>query len=231
MYPTRSLTFDKVWHAGLLHKLKSYGISGQIFALISSFLSNRQLQMVLNGKSSQKYLINARVPEGSILGPATLFLLCNNDLPEDVICDIVIYADDNTLYSKCHQASVQWQQLELASELESDLQDIVDWGKKWLVDFNAGKTQLVLFDRSYNSGSIDLKMDGSVLEEKSSFMMLGLTFSSKLDWGCYIISTAKTASEKIGVLIRSMKFLSPTVALYLYKNTVVIPVLMLLVAT
>ena len=67
----------------------------------------------------------------------------------------------------------------MASELESDLQDTVDWGKKWLVDFNAGKT--LSFDRSNNNGSIDVKMDGSVLEEKSSFKMLGLTFSSKLD--------------------------------------------------
>ena len=96
----------------------------------------------------------------------------------------------------------------------------MDWGRKWLVDFNAGKTQLVLFDRSNNNGSIDVKMDGSVLEEKSSFKMLGLTFSSKLDWGSYIISIAKTASEKIGALIRSMKFLSPEAALYLYKSTI-----------
>ena len=58
-----------------------------------------------------------------------------------------------------------WQQLELALELESDLQDTVDLGKEWLVDFNAGKTQLVSFDRSNNTGSIDVKMDGSVLEE------------------------------------------------------------------
>ena len=58
----------------------------------------------------------------------------------------------------------------------------MDWGKKWLVDFNAGKTQLVSFNRSNNTGSIDAKMGGSVLEEKSSFKMLGLTFSSKLDW-------------------------------------------------
>ena len=64
-------------------------------------------------------------------------------------------------------------------ELESDLQDTVDWGKKWLVDFNAWKTQLVLFDQSNNTGSIDVKMDGSVLKEKLSFKML--TFSSKLD--------------------------------------------------
>ena len=63
-------------------------------------------------------------------------------------------------------------------------------------------------------------MDGSVLEEKSSFKMLGLTFSSKLDWGCYIISIAKTAFKKIGALICSMKFLSPEVALYLYKSTI-----------
>ena len=71
-----------------------------------------------------------------------------------------------------------------------------------------GKTQLVSFDQSNNTGAIDVKMDGSVLEEKSSFKMLGLTFSSKLDWGSYIISIAKTASKKIGGLIRSMKFLS-----------------------
>ena len=58
----------------------------------------------------------------------------------------------------------------------------MDWGKKWFVDFNAGKTQLVSFDQSNNNGSIDVKMDGSVVEEKSSFKMLGLIFSSKLDW-------------------------------------------------
>ena len=96
----------------------------------------------------------------------------------------------------------------------------MDWGKKWLVDFNAGKTQLVLFDQSNNSGSIDVKMGGSILEEKSSFKMLGLIFSSKLDWGSYIISIAKTKSKKIGALIHSMKFLSPEVALYLYKSTI-----------
>ena len=96
----------------------------------------------------------------------------------------------------------------------------MDWGRKWLVDFNSGNTQLVSFDQFNNTGAIDVKMDESVLEEKSSFKMLGLTFSCKLDWGSYIISIAKTASKKIGALIRSMKFLSPEVALYLYKSTI-----------
>ena len=214
-----SKAFDRVWHAGLLHKLKSYGISGQIFGLISSFLSNRCLRVVLDEKSSQEYPVNAEVPQGSNLDP-TLFLLYINDLLDYHTCDIAIYANDTTLYSKCDQASDLWQQLELASELEFDLRDTVDWGRKWLVDFNAGKTLLVSFDRSNNTAAIDGKMDGSVLEEKTSFKMLGLTFSSKLDWGSYIVSIAKTASKKIGILIRSMKFLSPEVALYLYKSTI-----------
>ena len=99
-----SKAFDRVWHAGLLHKLKSYGISDQIFGLISSFLSNRRLRVVLDGKSSQEYPVNAGVPQGSILGP-TLFLLYINNLPDDVICNIAIYADDATPFSKFDQAS------------------------------------------------------------------------------------------------------------------------------
>ena len=92
-------------------------------------------------------------------------------------------------------------------------------GKKWLVNFHAGKTRLVSFDWSNNTGAIDVKMGGSVLEEKSSFKMLGLTFSSKMDWSSYIFSIAQTSSKKIGALIRYMKSLSPDVALYLHKST------------
>ena len=154
------------------------------------------------------------------MGNPTLFLLYINELPDDVICNIAIYADDTTLYSKCDQASDLWQQLELASELESDLRATVDWGRKWLVDFNAGKAQLVLFDRSKNTRATDVKIDGSILEEQTSFKVLRLTFSSKLDWGSYIVSITKTDSKKIRALIRSMKFLTPEVALYLYKSTI-----------
>ena len=93
-----SRAFYRVWHAGILHKLKSYGIPGQIFGLIPSFLSNRQPRVVLDGKSSQEYPVNAGVPQSSILGP-TLFLLYINDLPDDVICNIVIYADDTAIQS------------------------------------------------------------------------------------------------------------------------------------
>ena len=138
------------------------------------------------------------------------------------MCDIAIYADDTTLYSKCDRASDLCQQLELASEHKSDSRDTLDWGKRWLVDFNAGKTQLVSFNQSNNNDSTDVEMDEFVLEEKSSSKMLGLTFFSKLDCSSYIILIAKTASKKIGTLIRSMKLPFPEVVLHLY-NSIICP--------
>ena len=106
---------------------------------VLSFLSNRLLLAVPDGKPSQKYPVNADIPPGFILVPI-LFLLYINDLSDDVICDIAIYANDTTLYSLSSVISNLWQQLELASELKSDLRDTVGWDSKWLVGFNAGKT-------------------------------------------------------------------------------------------
>ena len=90
--------------------------------------------MVLDGKSSHEYPVNAGVPQGSILGP-TLSLLYIDKLPVDVICNIANCTDDTTLHSKCDQASDLWNKL-----------DTMGWGRKWLVDFKAGKSQSVFFD-------------------------------------------------------------------------------------
>ena len=81
--------------------------------------------MVLDGKSSQEYSVNAGVPQGFILDPK-LFLIYINDLPHNAFCDIAIYAEHTTFYCKCDQASDLWKQLELASELESGLRDTLD---------------------------------------------------------------------------------------------------------
>ena len=134
-----------------------------------------------------------------------------NDLP-NVIYNIAIYADDTTLYSGHDQESDLWQQLQLASELESALRDIADWGRMLLVDFKARKTQLVSFDWSNDTGAIDVKMDWFVTEEKPSLQDAGIDFlSSKLD---------RDFIAKIGALIYSKKFLFPKVALHLYKSTI-----------
>ena len=78
---------------------------------------------------SQEYPVHVEVPKVSILHP-TILLLYINYLPDDVICDITIYSDDTILYSNCDQASDMWCQQELASDLESNLQGTVDWGRK-----------------------------------------------------------------------------------------------------
>ena len=149
--------------------------------------------------------------QGSILG-STLFLLYINDLPDDVICNIAIYAD-TTPYSECDQTSDLWQQLGLASELKSNLQDTLDWGRKQLVDFNLEKFNWFCLTSLIKLVLLMWKSMGLFLSKKH-LLKAGVDFLSKLDWGSHIISIAKTASKKIWALIHSMKFLSPEVALY-----------------
>ena len=155
-----SKAFNRVWHSGLLHKHRSYGISCQIIGLISFILSNRWLQVVLDGKSSQECQVSAAVPQEFIFGP-TLFLLNISDLPV-VICNIAIYADDATLYSKCDQAFDLCNNENWLLNLNLNYETL-NWGRKWPVDFNTGKTELVLFDQSNNTGVIYVKMMGLFL--------------------------------------------------------------------
>ena len=108
-----------------------------MFGLISSFHSSRWLQVVLDGKSSQNIQLMLDFLKASFLVLRFSYYTLMTFLM--MLSDIAIYADDATFCSKCDQASDLRQQLELASELESDLCDTVEWGKKWLVDFNAGK--------------------------------------------------------------------------------------------
>ena len=132
-----------------------------------------------------------------------------------LICNIAFYADDTTLCSKCDQTPNLWQQL----------RKFLNWNLTYKTLLTgAGNGFLILMLKKVNlfheTGAIDVKMNGSVLEGKPSFKILGLSFSFKLDWASYIIFIVKTASDKIGALICSMKFLSLEVALYLFKPTI-----------
>ena len=121
------------------------------------------------------------------------------------------------LFSNCDKCSDLWQKLELICELEFHLRDTADWVRKKLFDFSARTSQYISLNQSNNTGSIDVKMDEFVFEEILYYVEF--SFSSELDWCFYIISVAKTESRKIAALIRSMKFLSREVALYLHKST------------
>ena len=137
--------------------------------------------MVLDGRSSQEYPVNARIPVKApflALTFPTIYTLMTFLMMLSVILLSILMILLSTLNAIWHLiCGNNW--MELASELESALKDTVDLGREWLVDFNAGKTQLVSFHQSNNTGAIDVKMDGYVLEEKSCFKMLGLILSSR----------------------------------------------------
>ncbi|XP_047140024.2 probable RNA-directed DNA polymerase from transposon BS [Hydra vulgaris] len=135
-----SKAFDKVWHAGLFHKLSSYGVAGNVFKIIESFLSNRSIKVVLDGQHSSSHPVTSGVPQGSILGPI-LFLIYINDLPDILTSKVALFADDTTIYS-CHDKKPTLSDcLEGVSELEKDLTSATAWGSQWLVNFNSDKTQ------------------------------------------------------------------------------------------
>ena len=214
-----SKAFDRVWHSGLIHKLKAYGVSGQVLSIIRSFLSSRLIRVVLDGQSSVDYTINSGVPQGSILGPI-LFLIFINDLPDNILSDLAIYADDTTIYSCVPKTDDRFDKIESAAELEVDLRTVTEWGEKWLVSFNASKTKLLSINRYHNPYLPSVMMNGVDLPENKHFRLLGLTFSDDFTWNTYIESIAKSAARKVGSLFRSRNFLSPDSILYLYKATI-----------
>lgn len=214
-----SKAFDKVWHAGLIHKLRSYGLSGPFLNIIKSFLLNRRIKVVLDGQQSKSYDINAGVPQGSVLGP-TLFLLFINDLPDHIISKLAIYADDTTIYS-CHdKTNSLFDKVEHAAFLEDDLRTVVEWGNDWLVTFNADKTKLLSINRYRQPCLPSIAMGGVDLPESDSIRLLGLTLSKDLSWNKYVQLIATSAAKKVGSLFRSRKILTPESILYLYKATI-----------
>ena len=197
--------------------LKPLGISGQVFGLISSFFINDGLQGFWIGslhKNTQLMLEFLKAPFLVLHFSYYTLMIFLMMLSGILLSVLMILLSILSLISHLTRGNnLNWL---LNLNL---IYGTLEWSKKWLVDFNTQKTQLVLFDQSNNTGSIDMKLSGSVLGEKSSFKMQGLTFSSKLDWGSYMISIAKTVPKKIGALIHFMKFLSPGVGLYLCKST------------
>ena len=112
-----SKAFDKVWHPGLIFKLKQNGLSGQLLLLLSNYLSKRHQRVVINGQNSEWALILSGVPQGSVLGPL-LFLIFVNDLETDITCNVKFFVDDVSLFSIIHDP------ISSASDLNRDLTTI-----------------------------------------------------------------------------------------------------------
>ena len=115
-----SQAFDKVWHIGLLFKLKAYGVGGKLLSLLENYLENRKQRVVLNGQNSEWKEINYGVPQGSVLGPL-LFLIYIHDLPDGITSICKIFANDISLFSKVLDVN------ESPKKLNLDLEKISEW--------------------------------------------------------------------------------------------------------
>ena len=124
-----SKAFDKVWHEGLIYKLKTFGISGNLLILLDSFLNNRLQRVVLNGKNSEWKEVKAGVPQGSILGPL-LFLIYVNDIPDNLQSNVKLFADDVSLFSIVNDP------IKSSLQLNNDLVKIQKWSYDWKMSFN-----------------------------------------------------------------------------------------------
>ena len=124
-----SKAFDKVWHEGLVFKLRRNGMDGNILGVLKSFLSNRKQRVVLNGIQSSWQDIHSGVPQGSVLGPL-LFLIYINDLTDNISAKIKLFADDSSLFLKVNDVATAHR------ILSEDLEKITNWAKQWKMVFN-----------------------------------------------------------------------------------------------
>ena len=147
-----SKAFDRVWHNGLLAKLKSIGLSIKLLKWFKSYLSDRQQRVVIPGAKSDWASIHAGVPQGSILGPL-LFLVFINDIVSEIQSNIRLFADDTSLYLVVDHAN------QAANCLNSDISKITEWAKTWLVSFNPAKTESLLISRKLNKVQKKVKQD------------------------------------------------------------------------
>ena len=171
-----SKAFDRVWHKGLLFKLKSVGITDSLLDWFEDCLSNTKQRVVLPGATSRWTNIKTGVPQGSILGPL-LFLGYINDIVDEINSNIRLFADDTSLYIIVENP------IEAAIQLNADLEKVHQWASKWLVTFNPTKTESLLFTRKHNrSYRPPVTMNNNVITEVTYHKHLALTFSSDCTW-------------------------------------------------
>ena len=220
-----SKAFDRVWHRSLLAKLPSFGFTPSLCNLISSFLSDRFISVVVDGATSSPFPISSGVPQGSVISP-TLFLLFINDLLSSASCAIHSYADDSTLHCSSSfptQPSYfarSQSRLALSSTINSDLDSLSDWGRTNLVSFNASKTKFLPISLARNSSDLYVCFNNNIIESSQTINILGVNISSNLSWKYHITKLAKLASQKLGILFRCKNHFTPKQLLKLYVTMI-----------
>ena len=209
--------FDCVWHQGLLVKLAALGVSGNLLDLLSSYLTGRTIQVVVNGKSSSNHDVGASVPQGSVLGPI-LWNVFFNDLLQ-ALPSSSAYADDCTLSYSYEKKDVDG----VVARVNNHLDRIAAWGERWQVKFAAEKTQCMVISRSPNDSQRiqgRLLFNGGTLDTDDYINILGVEFDSSLTFTRHVDNLARKASSKISVLRRMKQLLDKKGLSMLYKAQV-----------
>ena len=209
-----SKAFDKVWHEGLLYKLKSMGISGELYNLLENYLSDRFQRVLLNGQASSWRPVLAGVPQGSILGPL-LFLIYINDLPNELKSNAKLFVDDTPLFT------IVKDKTESANILSNDLSEISKWAYDWKMLFNPDPckpAQEVVFSRKKKTQSHPAISLNNIQVERTSYQKhLGLLLDEKLNFKQHVDSAILKMNKGISVIKKLRHSLPRKSLLTIYK--------------
>ena len=209
-----SKAFDKVWHEGLLYKLKSMVISGELYNLLENYLSDRFQRVLLNGQASSWRPVLAGVPQGSILGPL-LFLIYINDLPNELKSNAKPFADDTSLFT------IVKDKIESPNILSNDLSEISKWAYDWKMLFNPDPckpAQEVVFSRKKKTQSHPAISLNNIHVERTSYQKhLGLLLDEKLNFKQHVDSAILKINKGISVIKELRHSLPRKSLLTIYK--------------
>ena len=212
LYMDFQKAFDSVPHQRLLHKLRSYGVSGCLLAWIEAFLTERWQQVVLEGCHSEWSAVLSGVPQGSVLGPL-LFLVYVNDLPDTVHSGVKMFADDTKLYSHVSPPAG-------GVQLQADLDALNRWSNTWLMPFNLSKCKVLHLGRA-NPG-LEYTMSGAMLDSTPLEKDLGVLVDADLKFREQASSAVAKATQILAVIRRSFALIDE-VTLPLLFTTLVRP--------
>ena len=212
-----SKAFDRVWHEGLIHKLKLNGIQGNLLNVLTSFLNSRKQRVVLNGQCSDWKNVSAGVPQGSILGPL-FFLIYINDLPDGLITNAKLFADDTSLFSTVFNSNNS------ASDLNHDLEKISSWAFQWKMSFNpdpSKQAQEVIFSRKLIKPiHSPLFFNNEEVIKSTHQKHLGIILDEKLNLFDHVSSMISKANKGIGIIRKLHSFLPRSALITIYKSFV-----------
>lgn len=193
-----SKAFDRCWHDGILFKLRSLGIGGDLITWFKNYLTDRYQRVVIRGQSSEAGVIKAGVPQGSVLGPL-LFLVYINDLPSGIRSNIKLFADDATIYLEFKDAN------QAAEVLNEDLSYIQAWADQWLVKFSPTKTKSMTISFKRDNTVPPLTLNNVVLDNVEHHKHLGITISKNLSWSLHVRNILDSVST-MGDVLKKLKY-------------------------